>query len=94
MRIALFGHFMYQLAAGLRYNPENDVRLFLDSRTIPTCLRREPLLADPTFAIVAPWVVVNGAPDSQILPSHLVAQGFYLLRGRTQRREITNILLK
>ena len=45
-------------------------------------------------ATVDPWVVVNGAPDSQILPSHLVAQGFYLLRGRTQLREITNILLK
>jgi len=45
-------------------------------------------------ATVQPMVVVNGAPDSQILPSHLVAQGFYLLRGRTQLREITNILLK
>ena len=45
-------------------------------------------------ATVDPWVVVNGAPDSQILPNHLVAQGFYLLRGRTQLREITNILLK
>ena len=47
---------MYQLAVGLRENPENYVRLFLDSRTIPTCLRSEPLLADPTFAVVAPWV--------------------------------------
>lgn len=41
-----------------------------------------------------PWVVINGAPDSQFLPSHLAAQGFYLLRARTQLREITNILLK
>ena len=41
-----------------------------------------------------PWVVVNAAPDSQILPSHLAAQGFYLLRARTQMREITDILLK
>lgn len=41
-----------------------------------------------------PWVVVNGAPDGQIMPSHLAAQGFYLLRARTQLREITNILLK
>jgi hypothetical protein len=47
-----------------------------------------------TGATLSPWVVVNGAPDSQVLPSHLVAQGFYLLRGRTQLREITNILLK
>ncbi len=41
-----------------------------------------------------PWVVVNGAPDGQFLPNHLAAQGFYLLRARTQLREITNILLK
>jgi hypothetical protein len=41
-----------------------------------------------------PWVVVNGDPASQLLPSHLAAQGFFLLRARTQLREITNILLK
>jgi len=41
-----------------------------------------------------PWVVVNGAPDSQGLPSHLVAQGFFLLRARSQMFEISDILLK
>jgi len=40
-----------------------------------------------------PLVVANGTPDG-VVPSHLVAQGFYLLRARTQLREITNILLK
>lgn len=45
-------------------------------------------------AALAPWVVVNGAPDAQFEPSHLAAQGFYLLRARTQLREITNVLLK
>lgn len=45
-------------------------------------------------ATLQPVVVVNGAPDSQLLPSHLAAQGFFLLRARTQLREITNILLK
>ena len=45
-------------------------------------------------AELEPWVVVNNVPDSQFLPSHLAAQGFYLLRARTQLREITNILLK
>ncbi|PCJ68866.1 MAG: hypothetical protein COA62_13655 [Rhodobiaceae bacterium] len=45
-------------------------------------------------AQLSPMVVVNGAPDGQLLPSHLAAQGFYLLRARTQLREITNILLK
>ena len=45
-------------------------------------------------AMLDPWVVVNGRPDGQFLPSHLAAQGFYLLRARTRLREITNILLK
>ncbi len=41
-----------------------------------------------------PLIVTNNAPDDQFLPNHLAAQGFYLLRARTQLREITNILLK
>lgn len=45
-------------------------------------------------AELQPAVVVNGSPDSQILPSHLASQGFYLLRGRTQLREVSNVLLK
>ncbi len=40
-----------------------------------------------------PLVVISGDPDSQILPSHLSAQGFYLLRARTQLKEISNVLL-
>jgi hypothetical protein len=43
---------------------------------------------------LSPLVVVNGAPDSQFMPSHLAAQGFYLLRSRTQLREVSNVLLK
>ncbi|GAB6052514.1 hypothetical protein JCM17960_13340 [Magnetospira thiophila] len=45
-------------------------------------------------ATLQPLVVLNGAPDSQMIPSHIAAQGFYLLRARTQLREIANILLK
>lgn len=45
-------------------------------------------------AELSPMVVVNGSPDAQAMPSHLAAQGFYLLRARTKLREITNILLK
>jgi hypothetical protein len=37
---------------------------------------------------------VMTVPNWQFLPSHLSAQGFYLLRARTKLREITNILLK
>ncbi len=50
-----------------------------------------------TFRIAAqldPWVVWNGYPDAFLIPNHLAAQGFYLLRARTQLREISAILLK
>lgn len=39
-----------------------------------------------------PTIVLNGAPDSGFVPCHLCSEGFYLLRARTQMREITNIL--
>jgi hypothetical protein len=45
-------------------------------------------------ATLQPWVVVNGDPASQLMPSHLASQGFFLLRARTQLREVTNILQK
>lgn len=45
-------------------------------------------------ASLRPWIVVNGAPDSQALPSHLSGQGFFLLRARAQMYEITDILAK
>ncbi len=45
-------------------------------------------------SLLMPWVVANGDMDGQLLPNHLAAQGFLLLRGRTQLREVTNILLK
>lgn len=50
-----------------------------------------------TFRVAAeldPWIVWNGYPDGLLIPNHLAAQGFYLLRARTQLREISNILLK
>lgn len=41
-----------------------------------------------------PLVVLNGQPDGILFPSHLAAQGFYILRARQQMREVTNVLLK
>ncbi len=45
-------------------------------------------------AELSPVIVVNGNPDGALLPSHLASLGFYLLRARTQLREIVNILQK
>jgi hypothetical protein len=50
-----------------------------------------------TFRIASglqPWIVWNGYPDGFLVPNHLLAQGFYLLRARVQLREISAILLK
>tara|TARA_R110000824_G_scaffold118960_14_gene272012 strand:+ start:130853 stop:131980 length:1128 start_codon:yes stop_codon:yes gene_type:complete len=41
-----------------------------------------------------PFIIVNGRPDATFQPSHLSSQGFYLLRARTQAREVSNVLLK
>ena len=41
-----------------------------------------------------PWIVWNGWLDGLLIPNHLAAQGFYLLRARTQLREISTILQK
>jgi hypothetical protein len=41
-----------------------------------------------------PLIVSNGAPDGLLFPNHLAAQGFYLLRARTQMRELSNVLTK
>ncbi|MFQ5785639.1 MAG: DUF2333 family protein [Alphaproteobacteria bacterium] len=70
-----------------------DFRNVLDDRDLGPAW--EQMLASfRAAATLDPWVVVNGAPDGLFLPSHLATQGFYLLRARTQLREITNILLK
>lgn len=44
-------------------------------------------------AVLEPIYVSNGAVDG-LMANHLSMQGFYLLRARTQLREVTNILLK
>lgn len=45
-------------------------------------------------ADLKPLIVHNAKPDAVILPNHLASMGFYMLRARTQIREISNILLK
>ena len=45
-------------------------------------------------ARLSPWVVMNGTPESLLIPNHLASQGFYLLRARTQLREVSNVLIK
>lgn len=44
-------------------------------------------------AALDPLIVTNGAVDG-VVANHLSMQGFYLLRARTQLKEVSNILLK
>jgi len=41
-----------------------------------------------------PFVVRNGAPDSQFVPNHLIMQNFYLQRAMLAAERIRNGLLK
>lgn len=43
---------------------------------------------------LTPLMVLNGAPDGTFLPSHLTAQGFYLLRARAQLTDIAEHLAR
>ncbi len=47
-----------------------------------------------TAAEMDPLIVANGKQDGMFIPSHLSAQGFYLLRARTQLKELTDALTK
>lgn len=47
-----------------------------------------------TAAAMDPLIVSNGKQDGMFVPSHLSAQGFYLLRARTQLKELTDALTK
>ncbi len=39
-------------------------------------------------------LIFNADPDALLIPNHLASQGFYLMRTRTQLREISDILYK
>jgi hypothetical protein len=54
----------------------------------------EMLTSMRTGASMDPLIVINGAQDSTLSPSHLATLGFYLLRARTQLRELGDTLQK
>jgi len=71
----------------------DDFAVIIRERDIGT-LWKNMLASLDHAAAMDPVVVMNGAPDGILFPSHLAAQGFYVLRARAQMREITNVLLK
>ena len=55
---------------------------------------QQMLASTRTAAEMNPLIVANGKQDGLVVPSHLSAQGFYLLRARTQLRELSDALSK
>ena len=83
----LYGHYMIVREIGRDFQPVID-----EKRLGPAW--NQMLASLREAAKLQPLIVRNGAPDEMLQPSHLAAQGFYLLRARTQLREISDILLK
>lgn len=83
----LYGHYMVLREIG------NDFKPVLDEKQLGPAWN-QMLSSLREAAKLQPLIVRNGLPDDMLQPSHLAAQGFYLLRARTQLREISDILLK
>lgn len=81
----LYGYYMILGALGRDFAP------IINERNLTT-VWNQMLDTAREAAIQQPWVVLNGSPSSQFVPSHLATQGFMLLRLRTQLREIANVL--
>lgn len=69
-----------------------DFAAVIENREI-AALYDELLKSMTAAATLDPMVVSNGAVDG-VIANHLSMQGFYLLRARTQLKEVSNILLK
>jgi hypothetical protein len=79
----------YMLLKGLG----QDFEKVLDERNL-VLVWTQMLQSAREAAVQQPWVVLNGGPSSQFVPSHLAGQGFLLLRLRTQIREVADVLQK
>jgi len=71
---------------------EEDFAKVINDRELAS-IYKELLHSMESAATLDPTVVINGASDGT-LANHLSMQGFYLLRARTQLKEVNNILLK
>ncbi len=70
---------------------EKDFKTVIESRGLKA-VWAQALTSLQNASQLNPILIINASPDSLILPSHLTAIGFYLLRARTQIKEITDIL--
>ncbi len=83
----LYGYYMILRELGIDYQDTiNEKRVGVVWQKMLDNLR--------TAAEMDPLIISNGYNDGLFMPSHLAVQGFYLLRARTQLKEVANILLK
>lgn len=83
----LYGYYMILRELGIDYQETiNEKRVGVVWQKMLDNLR--------TAAEMDPLIISNGYNDGLFMPSHLAVQGFYLLRARTQLKEVANILLK
>ncbi len=81
----LYGYYMVLDALGRDFDQVID--------TVGVAVVWQEMLDSLRAAVeLSPLMIVSGDPDSQLLPSHLASQGFFLLRARTQMREISDVL--
>lgn len=83
----LYAYYLLLKALGQDFEP------MLNERNLGTVWTRM-LESAREAAVMRPWVVLNGGPSSQFVPSHLASQGFLLLRLRAQLREVADVLQK
>lgn len=81
---------LYAYALFLRELGQDFDRVLAEKKAEPAW--RKMLGAVREAANLRPWVVVNGAPDSMLLPSHLAGLGYSILRARSRIAEATAAL--
>jgi Uncharacterized protein conserved in bacteria (DUF2333) len=79
----------YLILAGLR----EDYAVLLRQRELQN-IWAEMMRSLQELIAIDPLYVSNGEPGGLLIKNHLTEQGFYLLRVRTQLREITSVLEK
>ncbi len=76
---------LYAYALFLRELGQDFDRVLAEKKAEPAW--RKMLDALREAAGLRPWIVINGAPDSMLLPSHLAGQGYSILRARSRIAE-------
>ena len=76
---------LYAYALFLRELGQDFERALADKKAEPVW--KKMLGALSKAASLHPWTVINGAPDSMLLPSHLAGLGYSILRARARVAE-------